>query len=190
MKWILASGSPRRRDILTDLGCTFEIVTADTDETCTAVDPAEIVCTLAKRKAEAVAKKIGTRSDERLIIAADTLVACDGKVLGKPIDRDDAAAMLRMLSGRTHEVYSGVSLILGDRAQTAFECTKVTFDEMTDKDIARYIDSGEPMDKAGAYAVQGKAAAYIRGIDGCYFNVVGLPVHRLYGMLQEWGLSF
>ena len=190
MKWILASGSPRRRDILTDLGCTFDIVTADTDETCVATDPAEIVCTLAQRKAEAVADKLGDRLGERLIIAADTLVACDGKVLGKPRDRADAAAMLTTLSGRTHEVYSGVSLILGDCVQTAFECTKVTFDDLTAEEIARYIDSGEPMDKAGAYAVQGKAAAFIRGIDGCYFNVVGLPVHRLYRMLQEWGLSF
>ncbi len=190
MKWILASGSPRRKDILHDLGCQFDVMTADTDETCTATDPAEIVCTLAKRKAEAVADKLGVRSDERLIIAADTLVACDGKVLGKPVDRDDAAAMLRMLSGRTHQVFSGVSLIWGDKQSTAFECTDVTFDTLTEQEIQRYVDSGEPLDKAGSYGIQGKAAAFIRRIDGCYFNVVGLPVHRLYRLLQEWGLSF
>lgn len=190
MKWILASGSPRRRDILTELGCTFDIVVADTDESCNANDPAEIVCILAERKAKAVAEKLGDSANGRLIIAADTLVSCDGNVLGKPKDRTDAKSMLTMLSGRTHEVYSGISLILNGRVQTAFECTQVSFNEMTDAEIERYIDSGEPMDKAGAYAVQGKAAAFIQGLNGCYFNVVGLPVHRLYRMLQEWGLSF
>lgn len=183
MNWILASGSPRRKEILQNLGVHFEVITADIEETCDKTDPAEIVCELAARKASAVAERIG--QTDRLIVAADTLVACDGNVLGKPADVADATAMLQMLSGRTHEVFSGISLILGDRQITECECTAVTFDKMTDDEIAAYIASGEPFDKAGGYAVQGKAAVYIQKLDGCYFNVVGLPVHRLYQMLQE-----
>ncbi len=184
MDWILASGSPRRKEILQNLGINFEVITAEVDETCDKTDPAEIVCELAARKASAVAERIG--KTDRFILAADTLVACDGKVLGKPADAADAASMLRMLSGRTHQVFSGISLIRGDRQITEYECTAVTFDQMTEDEIARYIESGEPFDKAGGYAVQGKAAVFIKKLDGCYFNVVGLPVHRLYRMLQNW----
>ena len=187
MDWILASGSPRRKEILQNLGISFEVITADVDESCDKTDPAEIVCELAARKAAAVAAQVGPT--DRPILAADTLVACDGKVLGKPVDAADAAAMLRMLSGRTHEVFSGISLIVGDRQITEFEATAVTFDEMTDKEIADYIATGEPLDKAGGYAVQGKAAVFIKKLDGCYFNVVGLPVHRLYRMLKKWEVS-
>ena len=187
MKWILASGSPRRREILEMLGVPFSVVTADVDETCSLSDPAETVKELAHRKAKAVADRLGYPA-ETLIIAADTLVAIDGTVLGKPRDRDDARRMIQQLSGRTHAVYSGVSLIRGKQTLTEFEKTEVTFGAMTERDIERYLNTGEPFDKAGGYAVQGKAAVFIEKINGCYFNVVGLPVHRIRLMLNKMGI--
>ena len=188
MRIILASKSPRRREILAMLGVQFEIISADADESSTETDPALLVTELALRKGRAVRELLrgeGKWNDDTLIIAADTVVAVGGKILGKPRDDADAAAMLRLLSGSTHGVLSGVALLCGERELAAAEQTGVVFDEMSEADIAWYVKSGEPCDKAGAYAVQGLASLFIKGLDGDYFNVVGLPVHRLNQLVKE-----
>ena len=180
MKYVLASKSPRRREILKNIGVDFEIVTADTDESSDLRDPAALTEELAARKGRAVAELLwanGTLDSDTLIISADTVVVCDGEILGKPKDREDAYRMLRMLSGRSHEVVSGLALIYGDKQYAAHSTTKVYFNEISDKEIYHYIDSGEPFDKAGAYAVQGIAALFVERIEGCYFGVVGLSVN-------------
>lgn len=185
---ILASQSPRRKEILENLGFSFRIITADTDETCTERDPRRYVETLALRKGKAVLDRItesGTITEETLIIAADTVVAAGGEILGKPRDKEDAARMLRLLSGTTHQVISGVALLSPDRSAVASEVTGVRFASLSDRDLDFYLNSGEPYDKAGAYAVQGLASLFIEGLDGDYFNVVGLPVKRLSDLMKE-----
>ncbi len=184
MKIILASKSPRRREILDGLGIAFDIVTADTDESCDLKDPSEYVRALAVRKAEAVRALLHDPKDT-LIIASDTVVAAEGEILGKPHDRADAERMLRLLSDKAHEVISGVALILNGKIVSAAEVTKVFFDCITDKELARYLASNEPYDKAGAYAIQGFASLWICGIEGDYFNVVGFPTHRFRTLLGE-----
>lgn len=189
MRVILASKSPRRREILSMLGVKFEIVTADTDESSDITDARLLVEELARRKGEAVRELLRQRgewNDDTLILAADTVVAANGKILGKPADEKDAAQMLTMLSDATHEVISGVALFLGDRSCAAAECTTVSFGQMSEKDIKWYVKSGEPCDKAGAYAVQGLASLFIKGLSGDYFNVVGLPVYRLNQLLLDF----
>ncbi len=188
MRVILASKSPRRREILTMLGVDFEIISADADESSTEENPAALVTELSLRKGRAVRElleKQGTWNAETLIIASDTVVAAEGKILGKPTDEADAARMLRLLSGSTHEVVSGVALLCGDRELADAEHTGVRFAEMSDTEIDWYVKSGEPADKAGAYAVQGLASLFIKGLDGDYFNVVGLPVYRLNNLVKE-----
>lgn len=188
MRIILASKSPRRREILENLGLAPEIVAVDTDESSTETDPCRLVELLARRKGEAVLERLkaeGRDLTDTVILSSDTVVAIDGEILGKPKDAEDAAAMLRLLSGRAHRVISGVCLIGQNGTGVAHEVTEVVFDSMDEDTIARYIATGEPFDKAGAYAIQGLASPYIRGIRGCYFNVVGLPVHRLHCLYQE-----
>ena len=178
---ILASGSPRRRELLTKMGYTFEIIKPDVDEH--VEGPArDVVHTLSRRKAEAVARDI----DSGIIIASDTLVSLDGAALGKPIDKADAHRMLRMLSGRTHEVFTGVTIIDADhhRAQTRVVRTGVRFRNLTDAEIDAYIQTGEPMDKAGAYAIQGGAGAFVESYEGSYENVIGFPVDDIQAMLD------
>lgn len=194
IQWILASGSPRRKEILSHLGLHFTVVCADVEETSDEHDACRLVEQLAQRKAHAVKDLLCTRgewSQDTVILAADTVVSDpDGIILGKPHDEAEATRMLRTLSGRTHAVVSGISLIRGDRCVTAHERTDVTFAPLTDRQIARYVASGEPMDKAGAYGLQDTAALWVTGIRGDYFNVVGLPVHRLEQTLNEhFGLS-
>jgi len=182
MRVVLASRSPRRREILETLGVAFDIISADADETSTLEDPAALVTELALRKGRAtreLLKKSGQWDEKTIIIASDTVVAAGGRILGKPQNDADAAAMLRLLAGTTHHVVSGVALLAGDREAADSDSTAVHFDVMTEAEIADYVKSGEPRDKAGAYAIQGHASPYIRGIDGDYFNVVGLPVHCL-----------
>lgn len=183
MKYILASKSPRRREILENLGIQFEIVTAETDESDTETDPRLLVERLAARKGEAVRRLLEESGraldDDTVIISSDTVVAVDGKILGKPQNREDAYRMLKLLSGRSHQVVSGISLIGKDRSEATHEVTHVEFDELDEETLDRYLSTAEPYDKAGAYAIQGLASAWISGIRGCYFNVVGLPVHRL-----------
>ena len=192
MRIILASKSPRRKEILENLGVDFEIIVADADEDCDIKEPCDLVMTIASRKGKAVLDSLGDAAKEDvLLIACDTLVYACGEFLGKPSDNDDAARMLKMLSGSAHEVISGLYLYYNGKEVRRAESTKVFFDEMSDVDIQKYIESGEPSDKAGAYAIQGKASAYIKGIEGDYFNVVGLPAHLLLKTLkEEFGITF
>ena len=186
MKIYLASSSPRRREILQNLGLNFEILTPNADENSEENDPCRLTEILARRKAEAAADI----KNDGLVIACDTVVSANGKILGKPQDEDDAKRMLRALSGKTHEVISGICLILGGKTVTAHEITRVKFSEMNDDEIELCVKKGEPLDKAGAYAVQGMASLFIEGLDGDYFNVVGLPVRCLYETLKtEFSVS-
>ena len=182
MEIILASASPRRREILKNAGIDFKVVAADIDENTEKCAPHEVVLDIAKRKAAAVAE-----IESGVVIAADTVVSVDGKILGKPRDDDDAFKMLKALSGREHEVYTGVCVICGGKTDCFYEKTNVFFREMTDDTIRAYIETGEPRDKAGAYAIQGKCAAYITRIEGDYLNVVGLPLARLCELLEGNG---
>lgn len=187
MKIILASKSPRRKEILQTLGFEFEVVTADTDESSTETDPRALTRDLAERKGREVAKAI-TQKDV-LVISCDTVVWCDGKILGKPKDEADATAMLKLLSGRKHTVTSGLSLSFNGKTVTDSEDTDVYFAELSDEFIKKYVASGVTMDKAGSYAVQGVASMWIDKLDGCYFNVVGLPVRLLCRLLEQSGLD-
>lgn len=182
MNIILASKSPRRREILETLGLSFEVVVSDADENTAEKDPARLVEVLSRIKGEAVRDRLreeGRDLSDTLILSSDTVVAIDGEILGKPRDAADARRMLRLYSGRTHEVLSGVCLIKGETVAVSHERTLVAFDEMSEEEITSYVEKNAPYDKAGAYAIQGAASAYIRGIEGDYFNVVGLPVHRM-----------
>ena len=177
-KIILASGSPRRKELLEQIGVSFEIVKAEGEEVITMEIPSEAVKELSRQKAREVAAK----TDGDVIIGADTVVAVSGRILGKPKDAGDAVRMLKMLQGKEHEVLTGVTLILKESEQEICfaEATKVHVYPMTEEQIRSYVESGEPMDKAGAYGIQGRFAAYVSGIEGDYNTVVGLPVGRLY----------
>lgn len=181
MQLILASQSPRRRELLGLFRIPFTIRVANIDE---AMDPAkppyDEVARVGRLKAEAV-----HRGQDDVVIAADTVVVCDGQVLGKPKDEKDAFAMLRLLSNRDHQVMTGLTLLRGEKVLTCTEVTDIHFRELTDREIAAYIRTGEPMDKAGAYGIQGGAALFVEKLCGDYFNVVGLPVCRLRKMLGE-----
>lgn len=198
MKIILASGSPRRKELLAQAGYDFVIEVSDADENIQADSPGTLVEELSHRKAGAVAKQhmaaAAPGQEMYTIIGADTVVAVDGRVLGKPDGEEGAVEMLRSLSGRTHQVYTGVSLLLLEEGRLVAEekfhvCTDVTMREISDEEIRWYVSTGEPMDKAGAYGIQGKAAVFISGIHGDYYNVVGLPlcetVSRLRRMWKE-----
>ena len=183
MKIILASKSPRRKEILQTLGFEFEVVTADTDESSTETDPRALTRDLAERKGREVAKAI-TQKDV-LVISCDTVVWCDGKILGKPKDEADATAMLKLLSGRKHTVTSGLSLSFNGKTVTDSEDTDVYFAELSDEFIKKYVASGVTMDKAGSYGIQGGAALFCERMSGDYYNVMGLPVCRLGQVLKE-----
>lgn len=188
MKLILASKSPRRREILGSLGLSFEVITADTDESCDLSDPTLYVKEIAARKGKAVRDALlaeGRDLSDTVIISADTVVACDGKILGKPHSREEAKEMLTLLSGKTHTVISGVALFSEDKVAVCAEVTEVVFTEIDEKELSLYLDSDEPYDKAGAYAIQGFASLWISGIGGDYFNVVGFPTHRFRQMMFE-----
>ena len=185
MKVILASKSPRRKEILETLGISFTIVTADTDEQSTQTDPALLVEQLALQKATDVQELLEAQdklAPDTLIIASDTVVALNGEILGKPHDREDAHRMIKGLQNTTHHVLSGIAFCYVDaqgihRGAVSHASTAVHFGPMSDEDVELYLDSGEPYDKAGAYAIQGLAGRWITGIEGDYFNVVGLPVN-------------
>ncbi len=184
MNIILASKSPRRKEILENLGLKFDIITADADESSDISEPEALVAALAAKKGRAVIEALTDKSD-KLVIACDTLVYAEGEFLGKPKDKSDAERMIRMLSGKKHSVVSGIYLYLNGKEAGAAAQTGVVFDEMTEAEIERYISSPEPYDKAGGYAVQGLASVYISGIEGDYFNVVGLPVNLLCKTLKK-----
>ena len=188
MKYILASKSPRRREILEMLGVEFEVITSEADESSDITDPYLLVEELSLRKGIAVRDALvaeGRDLSDTVIISSDTVVAIDGEILGKPRDEEDAKRMLRLYSGREHEVVSGICLIGKDVQGVSHEVTTVTFDEMDEETICNYVKAAKPYDKAGAYAIQGLASAYIEGIKGDYFNVVGLPVHRMCRLHKE-----
>ena len=188
MSIILASNSPRRRELLAQIGIRdFQILSPDVDETVEpGLSPARMVETLSLRKARAAAGRAGA---DDLILAADTVVALDGRVLGKPRDQEEAFAMLSALSGREHRVYTGVTVLGGGRAATEHEETAVAFRALSPEEIRDYIATGEPMDKAGAYGIQGVGALLVQGIRGDYCNVVGLPLFRLGRMLSGFGVK-
>ncbi|MGN0482631.1 MAG: Maf family protein [Lachnospiraceae bacterium] len=189
MKVILASGSPRRKELLEQIGVTFTIQKAEGEEVIHSTVPEEVVKELSQQKAEEVYQKVVDGTEDVLVLGADTVVASDGNILGKPRDEAHAFEMLKSLQGRTHHVYTGVTALVfceGEKKQITFaEDTQVTMYPMTDEQIRAYIATGEPMDKAGAYAIQGKFAVYIKQICGDYNNVVGLPIARLYQSLLE-----
>jgi len=187
MKLVLASASPRRAEILREAGLHFHMLSSAVDETPVPGESShDMVLRLATAKAELVAARaIGPA----IVIAADTVVEIEGRILGKPRSTDDARAMLEQLSGRAHAVHTAITLIRLPDAErrSAVETTLVTFAHLAPEDITRYLASGEPFDKAGAYAIQGRAGRYIPRIEGCYFNVVGLPLARLCHLLHELG---
>jgi septum formation protein len=189
MALILASQSPRRREILERAGIEVQVCVAGVDESMVAGEsPEEHVRRLARAKAEAVPVPEGG-----IVLGADTAVVVDGEILGKPADPDDAARMLRLLSGRWHEVVTGICLRAAGGLIADAQTTRVRFAPLTEDEIRRYAGSGEPMDKAGGYAIQGLASKFIERIEGCYFNVVGLPMalvyRRLRAMAGESGLA-
>jgi septum formation protein len=179
---ILASRSPRRSELLTAAGISFEVLSADIDETPRANEsPSAYVERLAVEKARAV---LALRPESR-VLGADTTVTIDGEILGKPENDVDARRMLRLLSGRVHDVHTGIALLSAGRFRSGIATTRVWFDVMTDEDISWYVATGEPVDRAGAYAIQGFASRFIPRIDGSYSNVVGLPVALVSSILKE-----
>jgi septum formation protein len=189
MKLILASSSPRRAEILRDAGLSFSVLSSAVDETpIPGETPEQLVQRLADAKGELVAARaIGPA----IVLSADTVVVLDGQILGKPRSTDEASRMLELFSGRTHSVITGVTLLrLPDMERRQFvETTLVHFANLSSDEISRYLATEEPYDKAGAYAIQGRAGRYIPRIEGCYFNVVGLPLARVIATLQELGWS-
>lgn len=179
---ILASGSPRRKELLSFIADKFEVIPSSLEEIAHGT-PRQQTLKLAADKALDVVKSY----PDDIVIGADTLVTVGNKILGKPKDKEDAARMLGMLSGRMHKVYTGIAIVSGGKVLTDCVVTEVTFDMMTDEEISSYIDTGEPMDKAGAYGIQGYCGKFIRGISGCYFNVMGLPQNVVYSMLKSIG---
>lgn len=180
---ILASASPRRRELLALAGVDFTVRVADVEEIIPEnASPDEVVMSLARQKAQAVANE---RPDS-IIIGSDTVVALDGAILGKPKDEEDAFRMLKTLSGRSHTVYTGVAIIQGEKINSFCEATEVVFNSLTDEEIRNYVATKEPMDKAGAYGIQGKGCVLVEKIVGDYFNVVGLPVSRVYRELKSF----
>ena len=212
IRLVLTSASPRRRELLSQIGLEFTVMPSTKEENAKTTEAGALVQELSRQKAvdiweqlsggqgqnpdadqEQISEKTqepnlnGKRQPELLVIGADTVVCCEGKILGKPHDREAAVEMLTALQGRSHEVYTGVTLYHQRETVTFFECTQVEFYPMTEAEISDYIDSKEPMDKAGAYGIQGLGARFVKGIRGDYNNVVGLPVGRLYQELKSHG---
>ena len=212
VRLVLASASPRRRELLSQIGLEFTVMPSTKEENAKTTEAGALVQELSRQKAVDIWEQLsggqgqnpdadqeqiseetqepnlnGKRQPELLVIGADTVVCCEGKILGKPHSREAAAEMLTALQGRSHEVYTGVTLYSQSETVTFFECTQVEFYPMTEVEISEYIDSKEPMDKAGAYGIQGLGARFVKGIRGDYNNVVGLPVGRLYQEMKSRG---
>lgn len=187
MKIVLASQSPRRKELLGRMGLEFVTQASKIDESAfDGLAARELVATLSREKAQWIARQL---DGETLVIGADTVVVRDGAALGKPKDAEDAVAMLLSLSGRDHQVCTGVTVCRGDRVLTQVEETQVTFRELTEAEVRQYVSTGEPMDKAGAYGIQGLGGLLVEGIRGDYSSVVGLPVCRLGQMLKDFGVD-
>ena len=179
---ILASASPRRSELMTLAGFRFDVICADIDEIVPEKAlPQEVVMSLALQKAQAVAKD----HCKSAVVGSDTVVALDGKILGKPRSEKEAVEMLRSLSGRIHKVFTGVAIVCGEKVTSFFEETEVEFYPLTDQEILDYVATGEPMDKAGAYGIQGRGAVLVKRINGDYFNVMGLPISKVYRELKD-----
>jgi len=192
MKLILASASPRRAEILSDAGISFELLPVEVDETPCSGESAEAMCTrLAGAKARAAVAHLGALSEPAIVVAADTAVEVGGEILGKPASPEAAREMLRRLSGKTHRVLTALSLVrLPDGAtRSDVERTEVRIAALDQDEIEEYVATREPMDKAGGYAIQGRGGRFVESVDGCYFNVVGLPLARLCRILKELGWS-
>ena len=212
VRLVLASASPRRRELLSQIGLEFTVMPSTKEENAKTTEAGALVQELSRQKAVDIWEQLsggqgqnpdadleqcseetqvpnlnGYQQPELLVVGADTVVCCEGKILGKPHSREAAAEMLTALQGRSHEVYTGVTLYSQSETVTFFECTQVEFYPMTEVEISEYIDSKEPMDKAGAYGIQGLGARFVKGIRGDYNNVVGLPVGRLYQELKSHG---
>ena len=191
-KLILASQSPRRKELMTLGGFQYKVIISDCEEKFSGTTPHEVVEELSLKKAVDVLNKCVKCEDyhDIIVIGADTVVAYDGNILGKPKDRHEAKKMLRKLQGNTHEVYTGVTFARADKEKiithTFYECTEVVFNEMTEKEIDEYVSTGDCDDKAGAYGIQSGAAKYVKEIHGDYNNVVGLPLSRLYKELKNF----
>ena len=186
MKLILASASPRRKELLAKTGLAFDIIPAKGEEVITKTIPAEVVMELSQQKAKEIAAQ---QEEDCIIIGADTIVAMGDTIMGKPKDEADAYRMLEMISDDCHQVYTGVTIIrTGEQAEsiTFAEKTDVYLYPISDADIKAYIKSGDPMDKAGAYGIQGDFAVHVKGLEGDYYNVVGLPIGRVYQELKKW----
>lgn len=182
-KIILASASPRRKELLTVAGVKFDVITKDVDESVPiGTEPHEAAVMTAKKKALAVA----VENNGAVVIGADTIVVANGKILGKPKDKKDAFDMLKMLSGKEHKVITGVCMVCGNRIKSFEKTSSVRFYSLSDKEIEEYIETGEPMDKAGSYGIQGKGCTLVESIDGDYFNIVGLPVAATVRALKEF----
>ncbi len=183
---VLASASPRRRELLTQAGFSFAIHPADIPEDpLPGESPIAYVTRLARQKAETVFRELSDSDQSPVVLGADTTVTLDNQILAKPVNPADAARMLRQLSGRTHQVITGVAVITRNSTEVAAEVTAVRFLTLSDQEIESYVATGEPMDKAGAYGIQGRAARWIPRIEGCYFNVVGLPIALVSTMLES-----
>ena len=183
---VLGSKSPRRQELLQKLGVAFRVLTAEVDETTApGLSAGEAVTQISARKAAATARLAGP---DALIVCADTVVVLDGEIMGKPADRADALRMLTALSGRTHEVLTGVTVRRGENSVSVVERTRVRFRELLPEELEAYVDSGEPMDKAGSYGIQGLAASFVSHLDGDYFNVMGLPLCTLTVLLRSFGV--
>ena len=187
LTYILASASPRRTELLKQAGFTFEVIPSKGEEHTDKSTPGEMVMDLALAKASEVYAK--NKFNNLMVIGADTIVVYDGEILGKPEDKNDAYTMLSLLSDRTHQVYTGVALIINEdgckNTHIFYECTDVTFSAITPSEIDDYIATGDPMDKAGAYGIQGPFAIHVKSIKGDYNNVVGLPIARLYQEIKK-----
>lgn len=196
-KIVLASASPRRRELLSQVGITFEVKPASGEERITSTEPSKVVKELSFQKAmftaHALEKEQADDLADILIIGADTIVSYEGKILGKPSDPEAAVKMLSMLQGNTHQVYTGVTVLVREeenwKVHTFHECTDVIFYPVTKEEIAEYVNSKDPMDKAGSYGIQGAWGAYVKGIRGDYNNVVGLPVARLIYETKKLGIN-
>ena len=194
---VLASASPRRRELLSQIGVEFEVKPADGEERIISTEPSKVVEELSGQKAmftaKALEKENGHVPEGCIVLGADTIVSYEGRILGKPSDKEDAIQMLSMLQGNTHQVYTGVTVLKEKqgswKSHTFFECTDVIFYPVTREEIVEYVNSGDPMDKAGSYGIQGAWGAYVKGIHGDYNNVVGLPVARLIHEMKKIGID-
>lgn len=187
MKVILASASPRRIELLRNINLDFEVIPSKFEEEEKFDNPVEMVLKFAYNKALDVKKTL--KEEDALIIAADTIVYKDGKILGKPKNEEDAISMLKFLSNSVHQVYTGIAIFYKDNYIVDYEVTDVYFKELSDEEIKGYIKTKEPMDKAGSYAIQGIGSLFINKIDGCYFNVVGLPINKFYEIVKRMGIK-